>query len=101
MGYRYALHKKSLPGTPDLVFVSRRKIIFINGCFWHKHNCRRGKISPQTNTDYWKNKHDKNVQRDQMNTNALRKGGWKVLVVWECSIRNSAVLQRKLEAFLS
>ncbi len=100
MGFRYGLHAKNLPGKPDLVFVSRRKIIFVHGCFWHKHNCGHGSISPVTNTDYWSGKRERNAQRDKENIKALRKDGWKVLVVWECSTRNPESLRRKLERFL-
>jgi DNA mismatch endonuclease (patch repair protein) len=100
MGYRYALHAASLPGKPDLVFVSRRKIIFVHGCFWHKHSCRHGSISPATNSDYWNAKRQKNAQRDKQHLRTLRKDGWKVLVVWECQTTNLDSLRNKLEGFL-
>lgn len=100
MGFRYALHVKNLPGKPDLVFVSRRKIIFVHGCFWHKHNCRHGSISPITNAGYWNGKRERNAERDKKNIRALRKDGWKVLVVWECSTRDSISLRKRLENFL-
>jgi len=99
MGYRYALHAANLPGKPDLVFDSRRKIIFVHGCFWHKHNCRHGNISPKTNSDYWNAKRDRNAQRDREHLRTLRKS-WKVLVLWECQTKNTDPLRRKLEAFL-
>lgn len=100
MGYRYALHVKELPGKPDLVFVSRKKIIFVHGCFWHKHKCRHGSISPATNADYWSSKRGRNVERDREHIKALRKDGWKVLVIWECWTRNTDSLRKRLEAFL-
>jgi DNA mismatch endonuclease (patch repair protein) len=100
MGYRYALHAANLPGKPDLVFVCRRKIIFVHGCFWHKHNCRHGSISPAANSDYWNAKRERNTQRDRQHVRALRKDGWKVLVLWECQTKNSNLLSTKLEAFL-
>jgi DNA mismatch endonuclease (patch repair protein) len=100
MGYRYALHAKKLPGKPDLVFVSRRKIIFVHGCFWHKHNCRHGRISPDTNTDYWNGKRERNAERDKEQIKSLRKDGWKVLVLWECWTRETESLRKRLEAFL-
>ena len=100
MGYRYALHAANLPGKPDLVFVSRRKIIFVHGCFWHKHSCRHGSISPATNSDYWNAKRDRNAQRDREHLRALRRSGWKVLVLWECQTKDSDSVRRKLEVFL-
>ena len=100
MGYRYALHTTKLPGKPDLVLVSRRKIIFVHGCFWHKHDCRRGRISPVANSAYWNTKRDRNAQRDREHVKALQKGGWHVLVLWECQIRNLDSVRKKLEEFL-
>jgi DNA mismatch endonuclease, patch repair protein len=100
MGCRYALHVKALPGKPDLVFVSRRKIIFVHGCFWHKHNCRHGRITPATNTDYWNRKREKNAKRDREHIKSLRKDGWIVLVIWECWTQNAGSLRKKLETFL-
>jgi DNA mismatch endonuclease (patch repair protein) len=99
MGYRYALHAKSLPGRPDLVFVSRRKIIFVHGCFWHKHNCRHGRISPVTNSDYWNDKRDRNAKRDRDHIKYLRKDGWNVLVIWECWTKDTESLRKRLETF--
>lgn len=100
MGFRYALHAINLPGKPDLVFVSHRKIIFVHGCFWHKHNCRHGSISPVANADYWNGKRERNAERDKKNIRKLRREGWKVLVVWECSTRDMDSLSKRLEAFL-
>jgi DNA mismatch endonuclease, patch repair protein len=101
MGYRYALHLKRLPGTPDLVLVARRKIIFVHGCFWHKHTCRHGRTSPVTNRDYWKVKRQRNAQRDREHTKLLRAAGWKVLVIWECWTQDSERLRLRLDAFLA
>jgi DNA mismatch endonuclease, patch repair protein len=100
MGYRYALHARKLPGRPDLVFVSRRKIIFVHGCFWHKHKCRHGRVSPATNSNYWNGKRERNVERDSQHVKALRKEGWKVLVIWECWTGNTISLRNRLKAFL-
>jgi DNA mismatch endonuclease, patch repair protein len=100
MGFRYALHVKELPGKPDIVFVSRRKIIFVHGCFWHKHNCRHGSKSPTTNSDYWNRKREMNARRDREHIKSLRNAGWQVLVVWECRTRNPDSLLKKLEKFL-
>src|SRR6266567_2492380 len=70
LGYRYALHRRDLPGKPDLVFVSRRKVIFVHGCFWHRHTCRRGRVCPASNAGYWKRKREKNSERDKKHLRA-------------------------------
>ncbi len=100
MGYRYALHVTSLPGKPDIVFVCRRKIIFVHGCFWHKHNCRHGSLSPAANADYWQRKRERNSERDREHIRALRKDEWKVLTIWECWTRDPDSLRKRLKAFL-
>ncbi len=99
-GYRYRLHKRSLPGCPDLVFPSRRKVIFIHGCFWHGHHCPRGARVPKSNTDYWTTKVAGNRARDQAARKRLRAGGWIVLVLWECELRDQERLTRRAERFL-
>lgn len=100
LGYRYTLHSPKLPGKPDLVFASRRKIIFVHGCFWHGHSCQHGSTSPATNSDYWTAKRKRNAQRDRENLGVLRKDGWKVLVIWECKTRSPICLRRMLNKFL-
>lgn len=100
MGYRYALHRKDLPGKPDLVFVSRRKIVFVHGCFWHLHNCRHGQVAPVSNLSYWSTKRERNRKRDKSHLRALRASGWKVLVVWECWIKDATTLGKRLVNFL-
>lgn len=97
-GYRYRLHVKNLPGSPDIVFPSRRKIISIHGCFWHGHNCARGSRIPKTHTEYWAGKIARNRQRDARNKRQLMQMGWRVLVIWECRINSSTLA--KLERFL-
>lgn len=83
MGYRYRLHRKYLPGKPDLVFGPRRKVIFVHGCFWHQHaTCRAGRI-PASNTGYWATKLRRNTERDVIAKTALEARGWKVLTVWD------------------
>ena len=84
LGYRFRLHRKDLPGKPDLVFAGRRKIIFVHGCFWHQHSCKRGGRVPATRREYWVAKLERNVARDKAVTRRLRKLGWGVMVVWEC-----------------
>ncbi|MCU7933922.1 MAG: very short patch repair endonuclease [Candidatus Thiodiazotropha sp. (ex Dulcina madagascariensis)] len=100
MGYRYRLHRKDLPGKPDLTFASRRKIIFVHGCFWHGHGCKRGCRVPKTNTEYWIEKISKNKARDASHLKLLRKTGWDVLVVWECETVDTPALAKKLLEFL-
>lgn len=102
MGYRYRLHRRDLPGAPDIVFPGRRKIIFVHGCFWHGHDCARGARLPATNVDYWRSKIARNVTRDADNIAALKAAGWEVLVVWECQLkaRDRHVLAPLLQGFL-
>jgi DNA mismatch endonuclease, patch repair protein len=87
LGYRFRLHRKDLPGNPDLVFPSRKKVIFVHGCFWHGHNCSRGGRIPKTNTEYWSEKLSKNIERDRKNQEALRSLGWEILIIWECDLK--------------
>lgn len=85
-GYRYRIHKKDLPGKPDIVLVKYKTVIFVHGCFWHYHKeCREGRIPP-TNTVFWQTKLQKNVERDQAHRQTLEELGWKVITVWECEI---------------
>jgi DNA mismatch endonuclease (patch repair protein) len=100
LGYRYRLHGAQLPGKPDLVFVSRKKVIFVHGCFWHGHDCRRGDRQPKANADYWRQKIGRNKVRDQSNVKQLQAAGWDVLIVWECEIRKHDELAPKIETFL-
>lgn len=100
-GYRYRLHVSNLPGKPDLVFPKLRKVIFVHGCFWHLHKkCSEGRI-PESRRDYWEPKLKRNVERDRKHTIALRKLGWKSLVVWECDIMHSARIEDKVIEFLN
>ncbi len=87
-GYRYLLHLRSLPGCPDLVFPSRRKAIFINGCFWHGHACSRGSRIPKANRPYWERKIARNRERDLRNLERLRVLGWGVFTLWECEVKS-------------
>ena len=101
LGYRFRLYRRDLPGNPDLVFLGLKKIIFVHGCFWHQHRCRRGNRIPASHREYWTNKLEANVVRDKRNLRKLRRLGWKVLVVWECQTRDLSKLTEKLDAFLS
>ena len=100
LGYRYRLHRRELPGAPDLVFARKRRGIFVHGCFWHQHpGCRLARI-PKSNVDYWKPKLEGNRRWDLRNQRLLRKAGWRFLVVWECETRKLDGLATKLVRFL-
>jgi len=102
MGCRFRLHRKDLPGKPDLVLPGRNKIIFVHGCFWHMHRCRYGRVTPKTNAEFWQAKREATVERDRRNRRDLRAEGWEVLTVWECWTKKpDERLIPKLEAFLS
>lgn len=102
MGYRYRLHRKDLPGKPDIIFTSRKKAIFVHGCFWHQHNSSDCPLvaKPGSNKDFWEKKLRGNVERDRKNLNALKALGWDVLVVWECDLRNVKKLKKVLALFM-
>jgi DNA mismatch endonuclease (patch repair protein) len=100
MGYRYRLHKKDLPGKPDLVFALRRKVIFVHGCFWHAHkNCKVAHM-PKSNPEYWRPKLERNQARDDKNIENLAANGWKSLVIWECETKTQETLRNRLLDFL-
>ena len=87
-GYRFRLHKRDLPGNPDIILSKHKTIIFVHGCFWHRHNgCKRAS-TPQSNEEIWRSKFERNVYRDEKNLKQLKDLGWKVLVVWECEVDN-------------
>jgi DNA mismatch endonuclease (patch repair protein) len=99
MGYRFRLHRKDLPGKPDLVFVSRRKVIFVHGCYWHGHSCKLAH-TPKTNTAYWGPKLQRNRARDKKNLKSLRRLGWTALVIWECGLKNLGTSAARIRRFL-
>lgn len=99
LGYRFRLHRKDLPGKPDLVFISRRKVIFVNGCFWHSHGCRVSH-TPKSNAAYWGPKLERNKFRDHRNLDALRAAGWKALVIWECETNDEGRMRKLIVRFL-
>lgn len=102
LGYRYRLHVRSLPGTPDLVFPRLRKIINVNGCFWHMHGCPKCRI-PSSRRDYWTAKLHRNAERDKRTQRELRQNGWNVMVIWECqtSASQETRLRARIVAFLN
>jgi len=100
MGFRFRACQRNLPGNPDIVLQGERKVIFVNGCFWHGHKrCKRSK-RPSTNKRFWNQKLDLNIKRDEKFTRKLRRDGWKVLVIWECEMRIPEQAANKLEKFL-
>lgn len=100
MGYRYRLHRRDLPGTPDLVFPGRAKVIFIHGCFWHRHaGCALARL-PKSRGDFWLPKLTANAERDARNVRALRRLGWSVLTIWECQLGDTAKLANRIRRFL-
>ena len=102
LGYRYRLHRKNLPGKPDLVFSPRQKLIFVHGCFWHQHGSRSCKIVrvPKSNQGYWQPKLERNKANDKKHKAQLKKRGWEVLVVWECEISNPKELTKRIKNFV-
>lgn len=100
LGYRYRLHVAELPGKPDLVFPSRRKVIFVHGCFWHRHRCRRGQSMPSTRVSFWQEKFEGNKERDKRSRRKLHRDGWDVLVVWGCEAKDTERLTDRVVSFL-
>lgn len=101
LGYRYRLHVRKLPGCPDIVFPSRRKVIFVHGCFWHRHKDCRYATDPKTRTEFWQDKFRSNVARDRSTKYSLRRDGWQVLTIWQCQLKRPQTLVKRLYAFLS
>lgn len=100
MGYRFRLHRKNLPGKPDLVFISKHKVVFMHGCFWHCHDCGRGARMPMQNREYWETKLARNRERDKSVVKALEALGWKAIVIWECEMQKPNKVRSKLRGFL-
>jgi DNA mismatch endonuclease (patch repair protein) len=96
----YRLHRKDVPGNPDIAFVGRKLAIFVHGCFWHGHDCPRGARSPKANADYWRTKIARNRARDAAHREKLAEQGWRALTIWECELKDSAAVEKKLREFL-
>ena len=88
LGYRFRLHRKDLPGSPDIVLPKYKTVIFVHGCFWHRHKGCKYKTTPKTRKEFWENKFNENIKRDKNNFKELKKLNWKVLVIWECQLKN-------------
>lgn len=100
LGYRFRVHRRDLPGNPDVVFPRLRKIVFVHGCYWHRHNGCRYAYVPKSNTEFWKQKFDANVARDKHSVAKLEKLGWGVLIIWECETKDEDKLSCHLAAYL-
>jgi len=100
LGFRFRLHQKDLAGTPDIVFRGSKRLLFVHGCFWHGHACRRGR-PPASNIEFWHQKISANKMRDARALKLLRGQGWKVMTVWDCQTRNSLLLEKRLSRFLN
>lgn len=90
LGYRFQIHIRGIPGTPDLVFTKRKTALFVNGCFWHSHDCKWGQVSPTTNATFWAEKRQATVNRDRRNETELEKLGWRTITIWECELRSGS-----------
>lgn len=101
LGYRFRLHRKDLPGTPDIVLPKLRTVIFVHGCFWHSHDCRYGKVTPATRSEFWSQKRAGTVARDTRKYEALREQGWRVLNIWECETKSGDELGERLQKYLN
>ena len=100
LGYRFSLHRKDLPGRPDIVLPRYRTVIYVHGCFWHRHRQCKYAYTPKSRLEFWNKKFDENIKRDQRQVRRLRRLGWRSLVVWECQINRPESLGRRLERFL-
>ena len=100
LGYRYRLHRRDLPGTPDMAFPSRHAVIFISGCFWHRHKCPNGRRLPKSRKKWWREKLERNRKRDQAQQRKLYRMGWRVMVVWECQLKKLDIVERRIKRFL-
>ena len=98
-GYRFRLHGRGLPGKPDIVFKKRKRAVFVHGCFWHRHGCKRT-THPKSRQDYWQDKFAKNVARDRRNAALLADDGWDIFVAWECEVDSDETLLQRLMEFL-
>lgn len=97
MGYRFRLHRKDLPGKPDIVLTKYKTVIFVHGCFWHRHKGCKRCTTPSTNKDYWLKKFERNIANDRMYKKAIKKDGWKVIIVWECETQLISKLKKRFQ----
>ena len=100
MGYRFRLHRKDLPGVPDIVLPKYKTVIFVHGCFWHRHSGCKLAYNPKTRVEFWQKKFSDNVKRDQLNIEKLEDMGWSTQIIWECEIKNINKLEKRVESML-
>lgn len=100
LGYRFRLYRNDLPGCPDIVLPRHKKVVFVHGCWWHRHNCHYGTRVPRSRRDYWLPKLKRNKERHKSNVRMLRKQGWQVLTIWECQIRDIEKVTQRISSFL-
>jgi DNA mismatch endonuclease (patch repair protein) len=100
LGYRYRKNRSDLIGNPDLAFISRKRAIFLHGCFWHRHQCPAGTRKPKSRIDFWATKFERNVRRDAAVMKQLKSAGWRALVIWECQLTNTSRVERRVQRFL-
>jgi len=100
LGYRYRVHNRGVPGSPDLSIKTKRKAVFLHGCFWHRHNCISGRRKPKSRCEFWEQKFTENVERDKRTMRKLKRLGWTVLVVWECQLKYPCRLERRIREFM-
>lgn len=100
LGHRYRIHRRDVPGTPDIAFLGRKRAIFLHGCFWHRHDCGAGRRTPKSRLDFWTSKFESNVRRDRVVQAELDAIGWRSLVVWECELKDMAGLEPRIREFL-
>jgi DNA mismatch endonuclease (patch repair protein) len=100
LGYRYRKHRRDIPGSPDLAFISRKRAVFLHGCFWHRHDCPSGRRAPKSRVAFWTEKFRRNTARDAVVGKTLRRVGWKSLVIWECELRSPPTVERRIRKFL-
>lgn len=100
LGYRFRLHRRDLPGQPDIVLPRFRAVVFVHGCYWHRHKRCKYAYTPKTRIEFWQRKFDENVERDRLTLKSLRKQGWRILVVWECQIADGTAVAQRLIRFL-
>lgn len=100
LGYRFRLHSKKLPGTPDIVLPKYKAVIFVHGCFWHQHESCRKARRPTSNVEFWNEKLNRNIERDKRKESELKKSGWKVSIIWDCEMKDENFLIKKIKKFL-
>ncbi len=100
LGHRYRKNQRAVPGQPDLAFIGRKRAIFLHGCFWHRHDCPSGRRTPKSKVGFWSKKFNDNVRRDAEVMRELKVGGWKALVIWECELRYTGLVEQRLRRFL-